>query len=180
MNKDILEIYFTAEEIEKKVEEIAKELDKFYQGEEVLMVGVLKGSLPFFVDLSRKITLPVSFDFIAASSYGNNTESSGKLNIQKDLSVSIEGKHVLVIEDILDSGNTLYNLFEHLSHQNPKSLKLCCLLDKPSRRKRDISADFCGFTIPDKFVVGYGLDYAERYRQLPYIGILKPEIYENH
>ena len=179
MNKDISKIYFSAEDIKVKITEMAKALNAVYEGEEVLFVGVLKGSLPFFVDLARCVSFPVMFDFICASSYGSSTKSSGTLKITKDLSTSVEGKNVLVVEDILDSGNTLFNLFAHLSKQNPKSLKLCCLLDKPSRRERDIKADFTGFTIPDEFVVGYGLDYAERYRELPYIGILKSEVYEN-
>lgn len=180
MNKDISKIYFSMEDIQKKIAEIANQLNEFYKNEEVLLVGVLKGSLPFLIDLSRCLKFPITFDFVCASSYGSSTESSGTLKIQKDLSVSIENKNVLVIEDILDSGNTLFNLFSHFSKQNPKSLKLCCLLDKPSRRQRDIEADYIGFTIPDEFVVGYGLDYAERYRELPYIGILKPEVYENN
>lgn len=179
MNKDISKIYFSSDDIQKKINDMAKELDAFYKGEEVLLVGVLKGSLPFFVDLARAVNFPVIFDFICASSYGSSTQSSGMLKISKDLSTPIEGKNVLIVEDILDSGNTLFNLFAHLSKRNPKSLKLCCLLDKPSRRERNIKADFIGFTIPDEFVVGYGLDYAERYRELPYIGILKPEVYEN-
>ena len=179
MNKDISKIYFSSDDIQKKINDMAKELDAFYKGEEVLLVGVLKGSLPFFVDLARTVSFPVIFDFICASSYDSSTQSSGTLKISKDLSTPIEGKNVLIVEDILDSGNTLFNLFAHLSKRNPKSLKLCCLLDKPSRRERNIKADFIGFTIPDEFVVGYGLDYAERYRELPYIGILKPEVYEN-
>lgn len=179
MNKDISKIYFSADDIKTKVSEMAAALDSFYKGEEVLMVGILKGCLPFLVDLARCVTFPVMFDFICASSYGSNTESSGVLKISKDLSVPIAGKNVLVVEDILDSGNTLFNLFVHLSKRNPKSLKLCCLLDKPSRRIRDINADFIGFSIPDEFVVGYGLDFAEHYRELPYIGILKSEVYEN-
>lgn len=180
MNQDISKIFFTGDDIKAKIAEIAKELDEFYKGEEVLLVGVLKGSLPFFVDLARSVSFPVMFDFICASSYGSSTHSPGTLKISKDLSVPIEGKNVLIVEDILDSGNTLFNLFANLSQRNPKSLKLCCLLDKPARRERDIKADFVGFTIPDEFIVGYGLDYAEHYRELPYIGILKPEVYENH
>ncbi len=180
MNKDISKIFFSIEDIQKKVAEIANQLNDFYKDEEVLVVGVLKGSLPFLIDLSRCLKFPITFDFICASSYGNSTQSAGVLKMQKDLSVSIENKNVLVVEDILDSGNTLYHLFYHLEKQNPKCLKLCCLLDKPSRRQKEINADFLGFTIPDEFVVGYGLDYAEHYRELPYIGILKREIYENH
>ncbi len=180
MNKDISKIYFSIEDIQKKITEIANQLNEFYKDEEVLLVGVLKGSLPFLIDLSRCLTFPIIFDFVCASSYGSGTQSSGTLKLQKDLNVSIENKNVLIVEDILDSGNTLFNLFSHFAKQKPKSLKLCCLLDKPSRRQRNIEADFIGFTIPDEFVVGYGLDYAEHYRELPYIGILKPEVYENH
>ncbi len=180
MHKDIKEIYFTAEEIDKKVTELAELMNEHYKDEEVLMVGILKGSLPFFIDLSRKVSFPVTFDFMCVSSYGVSAQSSGKLIISKDLSVSIENKNVLIVEDILDSGNTLYNLYNNLLTRNPKSIKLCCFMDKPSRRERDVKVDFSGFTIPDEFVVGYGLDYAEKYRQLPYVGVLKREIYENN
>lgn len=180
MHKDVQEIYFSAEEIDKKVTEIANQLNEYYKGEEVLMVGILKGSLPFFIDLSRKVNFPVAFDFMCVSSYGASSKSSGELKISKDLSTSIENKNVLIIEDILDSGNTLYNLYNNLLTRNPKSIKLCCFMDKPSRRERDITVDFLGFTIPDEFVVGYGLDYAEKYRELPYVGVLKREIYENN
>lgn len=180
MHKDIKEIYFSAEEIDKKVTELANQLNDHYKGEEVLMVGILKGSLPFFVDLSRKVNFPVTFDFMCVSSYGVSSKSSGNLIISKDLSVSIENKNVLIVEDILDSGNTLYNLYNNLLTRNPKSLTLCCFMDKPSRRERDVKVDFLGFTIPDEFVVGYGLDYAEKYRELPYVGVLKREIYENN
>lgn len=178
MNTDLSKILFTADEIKAKVLELAEKLNEIYKDEEVLFVGILKGSLPFYVDLARCVSFPVIFDFMCASSYGNSTKSSGTLKISKDLSIPIEGKNVLVVEDILDSGNTLYNLFNHLKEKNPKSLRLCCLLDKPSRRERDITPDLIGFSIPDEFVVGYGLDYAERYREFPYIGVLKPEIYE--
>lgn len=179
MNNDIKEVLFTAEEIHKKVKEIAKQLNDFYKGEEVIFVGVLKGSLPFYADLVREVNFPVVFDLICVSSYGATAESSGTLKIKLDSNYSsFENKNVLIIEDILDTGNTLCNLMEHFKSRNAKSMKLCCLLDKPSRRLRDINADFCGFEIPDEFVVGYGLDYAEKYRELPYIGILKPEIYK--
>lgn len=180
MHKDLREVILTAEDINKKVKEIALQLNETYKGEEVIFVCVLKGSLPFFADLVREVDFPVTFDAVCVSSYGASATSSGTLKIKLDSSVSFENKHVLIIEDILDTGNTLHNLMEHFKNRNPKSMKLCCLLDKPSRRIRDIKADFCGFEIPDEFVVGYGLDYAEKYRELPYIGVLKPEVYENN
>lgn len=180
MHKDLESIVLTKEEISKEVKKIASQLNEFYKGEEVIFVCVLKGSIPFYADLVREVNFPVTFDMICASSYGASTDSSGTLKIKLDSGVSFENRHVLIIEDILDTGNTLYNLKEHFSDRNPKSMKLCCLLDKPSRRLRDIEADFCGFKIPDVFVVGYGLDYAEKYRELPYIGVLKPEIYEHN
>lgn len=181
MNKDIKEIIFTAEDIKKKVKEIAQELNEFYKDEEVIFVAVLKGSLPFYADLVREVNFPVAFDMVCVSSYGASAKSSGELKVRLDTAYSsFENRNVLIVEDILDTGNTLFNLIEHFKHKNPKSLKLCCLLDKPSRRLRDITADFCGFEIPDEFVVGYGLDYTEKYRELPYIGVLKREIYENN
>ncbi len=180
MHKDLKKILFTQEEIREKVKEIALKLNNDYKGEEVVFVAVLKGSLPFYADLVREVDFPVIFDMVCVSSYGTSTESSGKLKIKLDSGVSFENKHVLIIEDILDTGNTLSNLIEHFKNKNPKSMKLCCLLDKPSRRIRDIEADYCGFKIPDEFLVGYGLDYAEKYREFPYIGVLKPETYQNN
>ena len=180
MDRDIKEILFTEEQIKSKVKEIAKQLNNDYKGEEVVMVCVLKGSLPFYADLIRLLEFPVQFDMVCVSSYGASTESSGSLKIKLDSGVSFENKNVIIIEDILDTGNTLTNLLEHFKTKNPKSMKLCCMLDKPSRRIRDIYADYVGFEIPDEFVVGYGLDYNEKYRQLPYIGVLKREIYENN
>ncbi len=180
MHKDLKNVLFTAEEIHKKVKEIAAKLNNDYNGEEVVFVAVLKGSLPFFADLVREVNFPVTFDMVCVSSYGASTESSGTLNVKLDSGASFENKHVLIIEDILDTGNTLCNLIEHFKNKNAKSMKLCCLLDKPSRRLRDIKADYCGFEIPDEFVVGYGLDYAEKYRELPYIGVLKTEVYANN
>ena len=179
MHKDIKEILFSADDIRTKVNEIAKELDCVYKDEEVVMVGIMKGSMPFYTDLVRAVHFPVIFDFMCISSYGSSAVSSGTLNVSLDLRMDIENKHVIIVEDILDTGNTLFNLREALTAKKPKSLSICCLLDKPSRRLRDIRADFIGFTIPDAFVVGYGLDYSEHYRNLPYIGVLKPEIYEN-
>ncbi len=180
MHQDIQEILYQPNEIKEKIKEIAAELDSVYQHDEVVMVCIMKGSVPFFADLVREVHFPVVFDFMCVSSYGTSATSSGTLKLTLDLRSDIQGKHVVIVEDILDTGNTLYNLRDALLARNPKSLKFCCLLDKPSRRLRDISADFKGFTIPDAFVVGYGLDYAEQYRNFPYIGILKPEIYENH
>ena len=142
-----------------------------------VLFSVLRGSYIFMADLTRCIDLPCTVDFMAVSSYGKGTTSSGQVNIIKDLSDSVEGKDVLVVEDILDTGNTLSYLLEILKARNVASLKLCTLLDKPDRRKKPIKADYTGFTIPDAFVVGYGLDYAEKYRNLPYIGVLKPEVY---
>ncbi len=178
MHNDMKELLFSAEDIHAKVYEIAKQLDETYKGEEVILLGIMKGAMPFYTDLARAVHFPAIFDFMCVSSYGTSTESSGQLKITLDHKTDIADKHVLVVEDILDTGNTLYNLRELLLERKPKSLKICAFLDKPSRRLRDIQADFLGFTIPDAFVVGYGLDYAEYYRNLPYIGILKPEIYE--
>lgn len=179
MHKDIQELLFDADQISLKVKEIAKQLDAIYKDEEVILLGIMKGAMPFYTDLARAVHFPVLFDFMCISSYGTSVHSSGELKITLNHSMNFENKNVLIIEDILDTGNTLFNLREHLRKQNPKSLRICCFLDKPSRRLRDIEADCIGFTIPDAFVVGYGLDYAENYRSLPYIGILKPEIYEN-
>lgn len=180
MHKDIQKICFSATEIQKRVAEIAKELDELYKGEEVVFLGILKGSLPFYIDLARHVNFPVTFDLMAVSSYGCSTESSGMLNIKMDMSEDIKDKHVLIIEDILDTGNTLFKLHKRLLSKNPKSLRICCLLDKPARRIQNIQPDITGFSVPDAFLVGYGLDYAEHYRNLPYIGILKQELYENH
>ena len=179
MHKDIQELLFDADQISAKVNEIAKQLDAVYKDEEVILLGIMKGAMPFYTDLARAIHFPALFDFMGVSSYGASVHSSGELKITLDHGMPFENKHVLIIEDILDTGNTLFNLREYLMKQNPKTLRICCFVDKPSRRLRDIEADFSGFTIPDAFVVGYGLDYAEHYRSLPYIGILKPEIYEN-
>ena len=157
-------------EIAKKVEEIAKQIENDYKGEPLLVVGILKGASVFVSDLIRKINLDVSIDFMSVSSYGNSTESSGTVKILKDLDIDIAGKNVLIVEDIIDSGLTLSNLVKELQIRNPKSLKLCTLLDKPERRKTDVHVDYVGFVIEDKFIVGYGIDWAEKYRNLPYIG----------
>lgn len=178
MNADIDHILLTEEEIHRKVEEMAQKLNEAYRGKEVLCVCILKGSTIFFSDLTRKLDFPVQFEFMIVSSYASGTVSQGVLNIKKDLDQPLEGKHIIVVEDILDTGNTLYHLKNELLARNPESFAICCLLDKPSRREVDISADYIGFEIPNEFVVGYGLDFDENYRQLPYIGVLKSECYE--
>lgn len=157
--------------------EIAAQIDRDYAGKQPLLVSVLRGSFVFMADLVRRITLPCTVDFMAVSSYGSGTTSSGQVKIVKDLSEQIEGKDVIVVEDILDSGNTLSYLLKLLEARHPASIRLCTLLDKPERRTKPVAVQYSGFTIPDEFVVGYGLDYDEKYRNLPYIGILKPRVY---
>jgi hypoxanthine phosphoribosyltransferase len=180
MEQDIERILFSAEEIAARIRQIAQEINKDYAGRAPLLISVLRGSFIFMADLVRQITLPCTVDFMAVSSYGNKTSSSGAVQITKDLSEDIVGKDLIVVEDILDSGNTLHYLMKTLSARNPASIQLCTLLDKPDRRKVPVQVSYRGFEIPDEFVVGYGLDYAERYRNLPYIGILKPSVYTNH
>lgn len=165
------------EEIRTKIEQMGAQIAKDYNGEEVTAICILKGSVVFFADLIRAIDLPLSTDFMAVSSYGNSTKSSGTVRINKDLDKDILDRHVLLVEDIIDSGLTLSYLRENLMNRGPKSLKICTLLDKPSRRKIDLPVDYVGFTIPDEFVVGFGLDYMEKYRNVPEIGVLRPEIY---
>lgn len=165
-----IDVMISEEEIANKVEELAKQIEKDYKGEQLLVVGILKGASVFVSDLIRKIDLDVNIDFMSVSSYGNGTESSGTVRILKDLDVDIAGKNVLIVEDIIDSGLTLSNLVKELKIRNPKSLKLCTLLDKPERRSSNIPVDYVGFVIEDKFIVGYGIDWAEKYRNLPYIG----------
>ncbi len=178
MNVDFMEkILITEEEINKRVTQIAEEIDKIYSGETVYLICILKGSTPFTVDLMKKIKTDVYLDFICASSYGSGS-TSGQLVIKKDVSIDVEGKNILIVEDIIDSGNTLFKLREMLGSRNPKSLRIATLLDKPSRRVVDVPVDFVGFEIPDEFIIGYGLDYAEKYRNLPYIGVLSRSVYE--
>jgi len=177
LEKDIDHILFSEEQLKSRVAEIAAEIDRDYQGKEPILIGVLRGSFIFIADLMRAITLPCTVDFMAVSSYGAGTTSSGQVKIVKDLSEHIEDKDVIVVEDILDSGNTLSYLLEILKARKPASIKLCTLLDKPERRTKPVEVAYSGYSIPDEFVVGYGLDYAERYRNLPYIGVLKPSVY---
>lgn len=178
MHKDVKEILFSEEQLKERVAQIAAQIDRDYAGKELMLVSVLRGSFIFMADLVRAITVPCRVDFMAVSSYGSGTTSSGQVKITKDLSESIEGRDIIVVEDILDSGNTLSYLFQLLQARHPASVRLCTLLDKPSRRTKPITADYTGFAVDDLFVVGYGLDYAEKYRNLPYIGILKPAVYE--
>ena len=177
MHKDIESVLISEKEIENIVNTIAKQIEKDYNNKDFIMVGLLKGSVAFMADLMKKINLDFSIDFMAVSSYGNGTESSGRVNVQKDISQSVENKDILIIEDIIDSGNTLSFITKYLEAKGAKSIQLCTLFDKPDRRTADITVDYCGMIIPDKFIVGYGLDYAEKYRNLPYVGILKPSVY---
>ena len=177
MNNDVMKVLLSGKEIEKRVGEIAAQITRDYAGESVLMVGILRGAVVFFSELVKRVDLDLRFDFMVVSSYGSGTDSSGEIRIVKDLSQPIEGMNVIIVEDIIDTGNTLKNLKKLLSTRNPKSLKICSLLDKPSRRKVELEGDYIGFKVPNEFVVGYGLDYNEKYRNLPDICVLKPEIY---
>lgn len=177
LERDIQEILFTEEQLKNRVNEIARQIEADYAGKEIMFIGILRGSFVFLADLCRAVKLPCTLDFMSVSSYGSSTTSSGQIQIIKDLSEDITGRHVIVVEDILDSGNTLSYLLNILEHRHPADLRLCALLDKPDRRTKPVDLHYRGFSIPDAFVVGYGLDYAEKYRNLPYIGILKPEVY---
>ena len=177
MTNDILKVLLTQEQIAARVCELGAELTEKYKDEEPLFIGILKGSFVFMADLIRNVNLKCSMDFMAVSSYGNGTSSSGAVKINKDLNEDITGRHIVIVEDILDSGVTLNYLCGYLQNRKPASITLVTLLDKPSRRKAPVKAEFIGFQVPDEFVVGYGLDYAEKYRNLPFVGILKPEVY---
>lgn len=176
MRNDIERIFFTEDEIKEKVHELGAKISKDFEGKNPLFVGVLKGCFVFMADLMRYVTIPCSVDFMAVSSY-KGTSTTGAVEIQKDLGQNIEGRHIIMVEDILDSGITLNYLQSYLSTRNPASLTIATLMDKPSRRKAPVYARYSCFEVPDAFVVGYGLDYNEAYRNLPYIGVLKPEIY---
>lgn len=167
--------FISEKEIKNKVLELAKQITEYYNGEPVKMICILKGAVMFMVDLAKSVDLPVMFDFMSVSSYGSSTVSSGTIKILKDLDAPIEGQNLLIVEDIIDSGRTLYNLKGYLESKKPKSINICTLFDKPERREFDIEVKWSGFKIPDEFIVGYGLDYDERYRHLPYIGILSFE-----
>lgn len=178
MMQDIEKVVYTKEALNACVEKLGAKISRDYAGKELVAIGILKGAVVFFSDLVRAIDIPVQLDFMAASSYGASTKTSGTVKILKDLDYAVEGKHVLIVEDIVDSGLTLKYLLENIKARKPASVKLCALLSKPQRRKVEVNIDYCGFSVPDYFLVGYGLDYAEKYRNLPCIGILKPAIYE--
>lgn len=172
---ETIKVMIPEEEVDAKIRELAEQISKDYEGKQVHLVCILKGSVFFTCELAKRITVPVSMDFMSVSSYGDGTKSSGVVRIAKDLDETLEGKDVLVIEDIIDSGRTLSYLLENLGSRKPASLRLCTLLDKPDRRVKDVKVDYTGFEIPDEFVVGYGLDYAQKYRNLPYIGVVSFE-----
>jgi hypoxanthine phosphoribosyltransferase len=177
MIEDVEKILFSEEQLRTRVAQLGEQITADYEGKRPVLAAVLRGSYIFMADLTRQVRLPVTVDFMAVSSYGSGTSSSGQVEIKKDLSDTIEGKDIIIVEDILDSGNTLFYLKRVLEARRPASIKICALLDKPERRAKSIEADYVGFTIPDAFVVGYGLDYDEKYRNLPYIGVLKPQVY---
>lgn len=168
-----INVLISEETVDAKIKEIGEKISKEYEGQEVHLLCILKGSVFFTCELAKRITVPVTMDFMSVSSYGDGTSSSGVVRIAKDLDETIEGKNVIVIEDIIDSGRTLSYLLEILQKRNPRCMKLCTLLDKPDRRVKDVKVDYVGFEIPDEFVVGYGLDYAQKYRNLPYIGVVE-------
>lgn len=177
MLNDMEKVLLSAEEIQEKVKELGAQISKDYEGKNLMLISILKGSIVFMSDLMRAITIHCKIDFMAVSSYGSSTKTSGVVRILKDLDIPLENYDVLIVEDILDSGMTLDYITKILNERHPKSIKICTLLDKPSRRKIDIKADYVGFLVPDEFVVGYGLDYDERYRNVPFVGVLRPEIY---
>ena len=179
MEKDILEVLLSEEQIKARIKELGKVLSAEYAGKDPVVVGVLKGVVVFYADMIRELSVPCQMDFMWISSY-EGTNSTGKMQVKRDVSVDIKGRHVLILEDIFDTGHSLDYTYRHLMFKQPASLKICTLLDKPERRRPGITlqADYTGFTIPNEFVVGYGLDYNEHYRNLPYIGILKPEVYQ--
>jgi hypoxanthine phosphoribosyltransferase len=178
MNNDIKEVLYSEDELRERVRQMGAKISNDYFGKELIIIGVLKGSVIFMADLLKQITIPCKMDFMAVSSYGNSSETSGVVRILKDLDFEIQGKDVLIVEDIIDSGVTLKYLLKYLSGRKPSSLEIICLLNKPERRKVDIDVKYLGYDVPDHFLVGYGLDFAEKYRNLPYVGILKEEIYK--
>ena len=179
MHKDIEEVIITQKQLQKKVEELGRQITRDYEGRTMLLLCVLKGALMFMADLARAIDLPLEMDFMVVSSYGSATESSGVVRIVKDLEKPIAGKHVLLVEDIVDSGLTLHYLLDVLRTRNPASLGVCTLIDKVKERQKDVTPDYIGFQVAGRFVVGYGLEYAQHYRNLPYIGVLKPAVYQD-
>ncbi|RST71152.1 hypoxanthine phosphoribosyltransferase [Siminovitchia acidinfaciens] len=180
MKNDIERVLITEEEIQEKIQELGAQLTEEYDGRFPLAIGVLKGAMPFMADLLKRVDTYLEMDFMDVSSYGMSTTSSGEVKILKDLNTPVEGRDILIIEDIIDSGVTLSYLVDLFRYRKAKSIKIVTLLDKPEGRKADLKADYAGFVVPNAFVVGYGLDYAEKYRNLPYIGVLKPEVYGNN
>ena len=178
MNNDIKEVLYNEDQLRDKIRQMGEKVSKDYYGKDLILIGILKGSVIFMSDLLKEITIPCKMDFMAVSSYGNSTKTSGVVRILKDLDFEIQGKDVLIVEDIIDSGVTLKYLMKCLSARKPSSLEIICLLNKPERRKVDIDVKYVGFDVPDFFIVGFGMDYAEKYRNLPYVGILKDEIYK--
>ncbi len=172
---DKINVMFTEEQITDRIKELGAQISKEYEGKEVTLICILKGASVFACELAKRITVPVQMEFMRVSSYGNETVSSGVVKIIQDLDEPIRGKNVIVVEDIIDTGRTMHYLLEILQHRGPETLKLCTLLDKPDRRVTEVKMDYNGFVIPDEFIVGYGLDYAERYRNLPYIGVVTPD-----
>ena len=170
-----IRVLLSEEEVDTRIQEVDYQINRDYAGKEIHMICVLKGGVFFMCELAKRVTVPVSLDFMSISSYGDDTKSSGVVKIIKDLDQPLEGKDVLVVEDIIDSGRTLSYLLEILEGRNPNSIRLCTLLDKPERRVKEVNVDYCCFNIPDEFVVGYGLDYAQKYRNLPYIGVVEFE-----
>ncbi len=177
LHEQMEEVLLDEATLQKRIAEMGAEITADYQGKELVLLCILKGAVMFYADLAKQIKLHTQMDFMAISSYGDGTKTSGIVRIAKDVDTSLTGRDVLIVEDIMDSGLTLNHLTGLLKSRNPASLRIACLLDKPSRRECDISPDYCGFIIPNKFVVGYGLDFLGRYRNLPYVGVLKPEVY---
>lgn len=177
IHDDIERVLITEEQIRARIAELGKELTRDYADKNPIFLGVLRGVVIFYADMVRAVPIPCEFDFMAVSSYGSGTQSSGNINISKDMTIDVHGRHVVILEDILDTGRTLQAVCRLLEHRGVASLRICTLLDKPERRTVDITADYTGFTVPNEFVVGYGLDYNDQYRNLPYVGVLKPEIY---
>ena len=178
MNDDIRAVLVSEQQLKDKVAQLGAQISQDYAGKDLVLVSILKGAVVFMADLMRAVTIPCSIDFMVVSSYGAGTTTTGLVKIIKDLDSDLSGKDVLIVEDILDTGVTLSNLVPMLKMRDPNSVRICAIMDKPSRRRADIQADYIGFQVPDEFVVGYGLDYDEKYRNLPYVGVLKPSVYE--
>lgn len=170
---ETIRVLIPEEKVDERIRELGKKISEDYAGKQIHLICVLKGGVFFMCELAKRITVPVTMDFMCVGSYGDGTKSSGVVRIAKDLDETIENKEVLIVEDIVDSGNTLYYLMDVMKKRNPASIRLCTLLDKPERREKDVKADYSGFEVPDEFIVGYGLDYAQKYRNLPYIGVVE-------